>query len=110
MPTNTYMGVDKRRDHSFKVPAPHLTEKFGTPNACDSCHEDKSPQWAQDNIKEWHGSSAPLHPAEMQYVLLLSGDTLTINSHFSLAKNKALSDIKRATVVSLFPASVQTLN
>ena len=109
MPTNTYMGVDKRRDHSFKVPAPHLTEKFGTPNACNSCHEDKSLQWAQDKIDEWHGPSAPLHPAEMQYMLLLSGDTLTLNSHFSLAKNKALPDIKRATVVSLLPASVQTL-
>lgn len=109
MPTNTYMGVDKRRDHSFKVPAPHLTEKFGTPNACNSCHEDKGPQWAQDKIDEWHGPSAPSHPAEMQYMVLLSGDTLTLNSHFSLAKNKALPDIKRATVVSLLPASVQTL-
>lgn len=109
MPTNTYMGVDERRDHSFHIPAPHLTEKFGTPNACNSCHEDKGPQWAQDNIDEWHSSSAPSHPAEMNYMLLLSGDTLTLNRHFSLAKNKALPDIKRATVVSLLPASVQTL-
>ena len=109
MSTNTYMGVDKRRDHSFNVPVPHLTKKFGTPNACNSCHDDKGPQWAQANIENWHGSSAPSHPAKMQYMLLLSGGTLTLNSHLSLTKNKALPDIKRATVVSLLPASVQTL-
>ncbi|MDG6099903.1 hypothetical protein EXU34_20800 [Alteromonas sp. ZYF713] len=109
MPTNTYMGVDERRDHSFHIPAPHLTDKFGTPNACNGCHEDKSSHWAQDKIKEWHGPPPPSHPAEMQYMLLLSGERLTLNSHFALAKNTALPDIKRATVVSLLPATVQSL-
>lgn len=109
MPTKTYMGVDERRDHSFHIPAPHLTDKFGTPNACNNCHEDKGAQWAQDNVNNWRGATPPSHPAEMQYMLLLSGEKLTLNSHFSLAKNTALPDIKRATVVSLFPASVQNL-
>jgi tetratricopeptide (TPR) repeat protein len=38
MPQTTYMDVDPRRDHSFRVPRPDLSMKFGTPNACTRCH------------------------------------------------------------------------
>ncbi|MEM6779187.1 MAG: multiheme c-type cytochrome [Planctomycetota bacterium] len=38
MPHTTYMAVDARRDHSLRVPRPDLSVKFGTPNACSSCH------------------------------------------------------------------------
>jgi hypothetical protein len=43
MPTNTYMGVDARRDHSMRIPRPDLTVQTGAPNACNACHADKSP-------------------------------------------------------------------
>jgi hypothetical protein len=33
-----YMGVDYRRDHSFRIPRPDLSIKHGTPNACNQCH------------------------------------------------------------------------
>ncbi|QEG23316.1 multiheme c-type cytochrome [Mariniblastus fucicola] len=38
MPTTTYMDVDARRDHSFRVPRPDLSVSLGTPNACTQCH------------------------------------------------------------------------
>lgn len=38
MPGRTYMDVDFRRDHSFRVPRPDLSVRLGTPNACSSCH------------------------------------------------------------------------
>jgi tetratricopeptide (TPR) repeat protein len=38
MPQTTYMDVDPRRDHSFRVPRPDLSVKLGTPNACTQCH------------------------------------------------------------------------
>lgn len=38
MPTTTYMAVDHRRDHSFRVPRPDLSTKLGTPNSCTQCH------------------------------------------------------------------------
>src|SRR5262249_6680361 len=38
MPTRTYMVIDVRRDHSFRVPRPDLSLKYGTPNACNQCH------------------------------------------------------------------------
>lgn len=38
MPQTTYMDVDPRRDHSFRIPRPDLSVKLGTPNACSRCH------------------------------------------------------------------------
>ena len=50
MPTTNYMTVDARRDHSMRIPRPDLSERLGTPNACNSCHADKSSQWATEQI------------------------------------------------------------
>jgi len=33
---------------------PEATIKFGSPNACNQCHKDKSPEWANKNVKKWH--------------------------------------------------------
>ncbi|WP_346915349.1 multiheme c-type cytochrome [uncultured Roseibium sp.] len=46
-----YMGIDGRRDHSFRVPRPDLTAKIGTPNACNDCHSDKSASWAAAELE-----------------------------------------------------------
>lgn len=40
MPSTTYMDVDARRDHGFRVPRPDLSVKHRTPNACTQCHLD----------------------------------------------------------------------
>jgi predicted CXXCH cytochrome family protein len=55
MPVSTYMVVDKRHDHSLRIPRPDISVKLGTPNACNNCHADKSAQWAADAIERWHG-------------------------------------------------------
>jgi predicted CXXCH cytochrome family protein len=55
MPARTYMVIDARHDHSFRVPRPDQSAKLGTPNACNACHADKSAQWASDAITTWHG-------------------------------------------------------
>lgn len=55
MPVSTYMVVDKRHDHSLRIPRPDISVKLGTPNACNNCHADKSAQWAADAIESWHG-------------------------------------------------------
>ena len=43
MPATTYMAVDHRRDHSFRVPRPDLSTSLGTPNSCTQCHFDLEP-------------------------------------------------------------------
>ncbi len=55
MQARTYMVVDPRHDHSFRVPRPDLSAKIGTPNACNDCHRDQSPQWAAAAVERWHG-------------------------------------------------------
>ena len=57
MPARTYMVVDRRHDHGFRVPRPDLSVKLGTPNACNDCHRDKTPAWAAAAIESWHGPS-----------------------------------------------------
>ncbi len=55
MPKHTFLGVDARRDHSFTIPRPDLSETTGEPTACTPCHQAKSPAWASAAIKKAHG-------------------------------------------------------
>jgi len=56
MPARTYMGVDSRNDHSFRLPRPDISvEMKEIPNACNLCHTDKDAQWATDAMKSWYG-------------------------------------------------------
>lgn len=55
MPAKTYMVVDPRRDHSFRIPRPDLSVKLGTPNACTGCHADKPALWAATKLRRWYG-------------------------------------------------------
>jgi tetratricopeptide (TPR) repeat protein len=57
MVERTYMVVDPRRDHSMRVPRPDLSDRLGTPNACNMCHDhrDKSNKWSADYAKKWYG-------------------------------------------------------
>jgi len=58
MPTKTYMGVDVRRDHSFRVPRPDQSVSLGTPNACTACHSGKPASWAAAAVRGWLGRDA----------------------------------------------------
>jgi Flp pilus assembly protein TadD len=55
MPARTYMVVDRRHDHSFRIPRPDVSARLGTPNACNDCHADKSAQWSASAIEGWYG-------------------------------------------------------
>ncbi|QGM97601.1 tetratricopeptide repeat protein [Methylocystis parvus] len=59
MPTTTYMGVDKRHDHSMRIPRPDRTASLATPNACNACHDGKSAAWAVEALKSWGAGSRP---------------------------------------------------
>ncbi len=47
----TYMGIDERRDHSFRVPRPDLSAETGAPDACTDCHADRDAAWAAAEIE-----------------------------------------------------------
>jgi predicted CXXCH cytochrome family protein len=58
MPPTNYMVVDARHDHSFRIPRPDQSVPLGTPNACNKCHVDKTPQWAAEQVQTWYGKRA----------------------------------------------------
>ena len=91
-----YMGVDYRRDHSFRIPRPDLTMKYGVPNACNQCHTDKSAQWSEDYITEWFGKSRRYHFADA----------------FTAARNEDTTAIRRLNIIAtdeLYPMSIRGL-
>lgn len=51
-PKREFVGRFLRSDHSFRPPMPEATIKFGSPNACNQCHTDKSPEWANAIVKQ----------------------------------------------------------
>ena len=53
MPSQLYMGIDARRDHSMRIPRPDLSMSTGAPNACNQCHTDRSADWAYSALVDW---------------------------------------------------------
>jgi len=53
MPSQLYMSVDSRRDHSMRIPRPDLSMSTGAPNACNQCHTDQSADWAYSALMDW---------------------------------------------------------
>jgi tetratricopeptide (TPR) repeat protein len=50
-PKRQFVGRFLRSDHSFRPPMPEATIRFGSPNACNQCHTDKTPEWANNIVK-----------------------------------------------------------
>jgi predicted CXXCH cytochrome family protein len=43
--------------HTFRFISPAMTEKYQMPNACTSCHKDKTTAWATDAMRHWSQQS-----------------------------------------------------
>jgi HEAT repeat protein len=50
--------LNRRRDHTFAAPVPELTAQFGIPNACTTCHENRTPEWAATVMDGWYADGA----------------------------------------------------
>jgi tetratricopeptide (TPR) repeat protein len=102
MPSQNYMVVDPRRDHSIRVPRPDLSAKLDTPNACNQCHKNKTTKWATDHVREWYG---PREQEQPHYGEVLkagrerepSGDVALLK----LGNEKTKSGIVRASALAL---------
>jgi Tfp pilus assembly protein PilF len=104
MPMRTYMGVDGRRDHSFRVPRPDLTLELGTPNACASCHEQRGAKWAHDAIRGWRAAPREELPHFAQALSAGRRGALDAEERLlRLAADAAQPGIARATAWNLLP-------
>jgi tetratricopeptide (TPR) repeat protein len=100
MTSRTYMGVDDRRDHSFRLPRPDLTAAVGTPNACSDCHADRDTAWASAAIEQWRGPDAsPLKP-HFATALSAARQGFANTQLLEVIANKDFPGIARATAVS----------
>ena len=103
MTARTYMVIDDRRDHSFRVPRPDLTNSTGAPNACNGCHGDKSAEWATQAIVDWHGETVRPEFA----TALAAGRSGDANAQLIDAFGRSTTPgIARATALSLLGSSI----
>jgi len=99
------MVVDARRDHSFRVPRPDLSAKFGAPNACTQCHKDKTSRWAADAVVKWFGPARSTNPEFVGALNAARRGQLDAEQLLaSLIADSAKPGIARATALSLLPA------
>lgn len=101
MPETTYMQVDPRRDHSWHVPRPDLSQHINTPNVCTSCHEDETNQWADQKIGEWFPNSK--YRNQQHFAVAFYADSIghrgAPDALAYSAQDSSLSDIIRASAL-----------
>jgi predicted CXXCH cytochrome family protein len=104
MPERTYMLVDPRRDHSLRIPRPDLSVSLGTPNACATCHRDRSNGQLAEVVARWRGTGRPpdVHYGEL-FQRARSGDPRVATSIGRLVAGDAPVMV-RATAASLLGA------
>ena len=104
MPARTSMVVGVSRDHSFRVPRADFSVAYGTPNACNECHRDKSSSWAADAIVQWYG---PSRRQESQFVKAIDAGRRGLphaeQQLTGLITDLEMPAIARATALSLLP-------
>jgi predicted CXXCH cytochrome family protein len=104
MPAKTYMVVDPRHDHSFRVPQPDVSATLGTPNACTGCHADRTSQWAAETVAKWYG---PQRPQKPHYGEILAAGRVGLSEAATnlsaLAIDAQQPAIVRASAVELLP-------
>lgn len=98
MPGRYYMEVDFRRDHSFRVPRPDISKNIDSPNACNSCHEDQSAEWAAEAIEEWYGPERTDHFSEVLGRAHIEGSEAAPDLH-ELIADTSQPEIARATAI-----------
>ncbi len=111
MVDKVYMGTDPRRDHSFRVPRPDLSDKLDSPNACTTCHDDKSNVWAAEQVKGWFPNGRWQEPHYGEVLALgranprsAAGDLL------GLAQDEGQPNLVRATALWLLGPGATTLD
>jgi predicted CXXCH cytochrome family protein len=92
----------RRRDHTFQPPVPEMTVAFGVPNACTTCHDDRTPEWAARQMDQWWGNGARRAQTVAMATTMYragSGDTAVIADLVRLGLDRQQSAFIRASAV-----------
>jgi len=100
MPATTYMVVDPRHDHSFRIPRPDRAAALGTPDACTGCHVDRGSEWAADAVRAWYPQPNPGFQAFAEtFAAADAGDGRAYESLVALAEDLSQPPIVRASAL-----------
>lgn len=101
-----YMGIDGRRDHSFRVPRPDLSMTLRTPNACSDCHADRPAEWAANAVATWYPNGRHTQPHFAQTLTLARRNSaVQFEELLGIAKHSELPGIVRASALDLIAGS-----
>jgi predicted CXXCH cytochrome family protein len=90
----------RRRDHTFQPPVPENTAQFGIPNACTTCHDNRSPEWAAKQMDAWWGDKDRRAKASSLADTMYragSGDTAILPALARLAVDRSQGLLVRAS-------------
>jgi len=100
-----YMGIDGRRDHSFRVPRPDLFLATGAPNACTDCHTDRNAAWAATEIAQRFPDSDRRGPHFSQTFAAARYDpAASAENLLGIAEHDGLPGVIRASALDLLRA------
>ena len=100
MKTETYMVVDPRHDHSFRIPRPDRSVTLGTPNACNQCHADRTAEWAAAEIRSRYPAPKPGFQGFAEaFAAADRGDPAAVMALVQVAANLDESAIARASAI-----------
>ena len=108
MPTKTYMGIDERRDHSIRIPRPDLSVELGTPNACNTCHNTQTPEWAAAAFERWYGPRETEADATERFARASATGAGQRDRLLSLGRDSEIPPVLRASALErLAPFSLE---
>ncbi len=100
MPATTYMVVDPRHDHSFRIPRPDRGAALGVPDACTRCHTDRDAPWAVAAVRGWYKDPRPGYQSFAEtFAAADAGDGRARPSLIALAEDAAQPAIVRASAL-----------
>ncbi len=100
MTEKTFMQVDPRRDHKFHVPDPAVSDAVDSPDACTSCHTDKSQQWAAGHVDRWSGDNRSSSRYGPMFHAAWNGDTDVRSDLISFLTNQEKPTFLRASAAN----------
>jgi len=92
-----------RSDHSMRPPVPAATLRFKSPNACNICHSDKDPTWADQQVRQWHSDDyqKPILERAALVEAARRGDWRRLSAMLAYIGSKDRDEIVAASLVRL---------
>jgi tetratricopeptide (TPR) repeat protein len=92
-----------RSDHSMRPPTPATTLQFKSPNACNLCHKDKDPAWADRQVRQWHKDDyqKPILEQATLVDAARRGDWRRLDAIFAYIGSKDRDEVFAASLIRL---------